>query len=179
MSFVSERKEKYNPHIMSSEEAQNFIDEVWGLQGVAYVVLLLRYYSRIVTLGWGKLALDDFLIALATVCCTCICTLGLALSRNALLTSPDPQLVYTAESAAAYYVVAYWKGFANNGMSDQDRLELDPSSEEWLLRVNGSKTHVVGLLLYTTLLWLLKACWVVYYLRLTYDDPFQIIEQSD
>jgi hypothetical protein len=57
-------------------------------------------------------------------------------------------------------------------MSDQDRLQLDPSSEEWLLRVNGSKTHVVGLLLYTTLLWLLKGCWVVYYLRLTYDEPF-------
>lgn len=82
------------------------------------------------------------------------------------------QLVYTAESAAAYYVVAYWQGLANNGMSDQDRLELDPGSEEWLLRVNGSKTHVVGLLLYTTLLWLLKACWVVYYLRLTYDENF-------
>lgn len=56
---------------MSSDEAQNFIDEVWGLQGVAYLVLLLRYYSRIVTLGWGKLALDDFLIAVATVCRTC------------------------------------------------------------------------------------------------------------
>lgn len=67
-------------HSMSSDEAQNFIDEVWGLQGVAYLVLLLRYYSRIVTLGWGKLALDDFLIALATVCCTCEGILGLSLS---------------------------------------------------------------------------------------------------
>ncbi|KAJ0120454.1 hypothetical protein J7T55_015181 [Diaporthe amygdali] len=133
---------------MSSEEAQKFIDEVWGLQGVAYVVVVLRYYSRIVTLGWGKLALDDYLIALAT-------------------------LVYTAESTAAYYVVAYWKGLANNGMSDQDRIELDPSSEEWLIRVNGSKTHVIGLLLYMTLLWLLKGCWVVYYLRLTDGLPSQ------
>lgn len=55
---------------MSSDEAQKFIKEVWGLQGVAYLVLVLRYYSRIATLGWRKLALDDFLIALATVCCT-------------------------------------------------------------------------------------------------------------
>lgn len=88
--------------------------------------------------------------------------------------------MYTAESAAAYYVVAYWKGFANNGMSDQERLELDPKSEEWSLRVNGSKTHVVGLLLYTTMLWLLKGCWVVYYLRLTYGEPNprQIIEHA-
>lgn len=82
--------------------------------------------------------------------------------------------MYTAESTAAYYVVAYWKGLANNGMSDQHRLELDPSSEEWLLRVNGSKTHVVGLLLYTALLWLLKGCWVVYYLRLTYEETFHL-----
>lgn len=61
---------KPNLHSMSSEEAQKFIDEVWGLQGVAYVVVVLRYYSRIVTLGRGKLALDDYLIALATVSCT-------------------------------------------------------------------------------------------------------------
>lgn len=48
-------------------EAQEFINEVWGLQGVAYLVLGLRYYSRIVTLGWHKFALDDYLIAVATV----------------------------------------------------------------------------------------------------------------
>lgn len=48
-------------------EAQEFINEVWGLQGVAYLVLGLRYYSRAVTLGWRKFALDDFLIAVASV----------------------------------------------------------------------------------------------------------------
>jgi hypothetical protein len=68
----------------------------------------------------------------------------------------------------AYLVVAYWKGLANNAMTDEQRATLDPNSEEYLLRVNGSKTHVVGLLLYTTLLWLLKGCWAVYYARLTY-----------
>lgn len=77
------------------------------------------------------------------------------------------QLVYTAESVAAYFVVAYWKGVANNGMTDEERAALSPTSEEYMLRVNGSKTHVIGLLLYTTLLWLLKGCWVIYYFRLT------------
>lgn len=52
-------------------------------------------------------------------------------------------------------------------MTDDQRAALDPNSEEWRLRVNGSKTHVVGLLLYTTLQWLLKGCWLVYYARLT------------
>ncbi|ROV88060.1 hypothetical protein VMCG_10397 [Cytospora schulzeri] len=133
-------------------EAQEFINEVWGLQGVAYLVLGLRYYSRIVTLGWRKFALDDYLIAVATV-------------------------VYTAESVAAYYVVAYWKGLANNGMTDEERAALDPNSEEWQLRVNGSKTHVIGLLLYATLLWMLKGCWTIYYSRLTegLDTPKRMV----
>lgn len=48
-------------------EAQEFINEVWGLQGVAYMVLALRYYSRAATLGWRKFALDDLMIAVATV----------------------------------------------------------------------------------------------------------------
>ncbi|KAK3391192.1 hypothetical protein B0H63DRAFT_520386 [Podospora didyma] len=40
-------------------------------------------------------------------------------------------------------------------MTNALRAELDLNSE-YMLRVNGSKTHVAGLLLYTTLLWLLK-----------------------
>lgn len=68
---------------------------------------------------------------------------------------------------AAYFVVAYWKGYANNDMTNEQRAALDPNSEEYFLRQSGSKTHVTGLLLYTTLLWLLKACWVLYYTRLT------------
>ncbi|KAK0617798.1 hypothetical protein B0T17DRAFT_496331 [Bombardia bombarda] len=124
------------------EAAQAFIREVWGLQGAAYVVVGLRYFSRIHLLGWRKLALDDLLMFLSV-------------------------LVYTAESTMAYLVVAYWKGFANNAMTDEQRTALDPNSEEYALRVNGSKTHVAGLLLYMTLLWLLKGCWAVYYSRLT------------
>lgn len=63
--------------------------------------------------------------------------------------------------------MAYWKGLANNGMTDEQREALQPTDPEWELRVNGSKTHVIGLLLYTTVLWLLKGCWVVYYSRMT------------
>ncbi len=67
----------------------------------------------------------------------------------------------------AYSVVVFWHGLANNGMTDQQRADLDPNSEEYRFRVNGSKTHVIGLLLYTTNLWLLKGCWTVYYSHLT------------
>ncbi|KAI1759234.1 hypothetical protein GGR53DRAFT_166490 [Hypoxylon sp. FL1150] len=125
-----------------ADEAQAFIKEVWGLQGAAYLVVGLRYYSRFVNMGWRGLAWDDFIMLLAI-------------------------LVYTAESVMAYLVVAYWHALANNDMTDAERAALDPASEEYYLRTSGSKTHVVGLLLYTTLLWLLKACWLVYYARLT------------
>ncbi|KAF6831647.1 integral membrane protein pth11-like protein [Colletotrichum musicola] len=127
---------------MSAAEAQRFIREVWGLQGAAYLVVGLRYYGRAQTLGWRKFSWDDALMGVAV-------------------------LVYTAESVAAYFVVAYWQGLANNGMTEEQRAALDPASSEHSLRVNGSKTHVIGLLLYTTLLWLLKGCWIIYYSRLT------------
>lgn len=52
---------------MSAAEAERFIKEVWGLQGAAYLVVGLRYYSRGATLGWRKFAWDDALMAVATV----------------------------------------------------------------------------------------------------------------
>ncbi|KAK3947609.1 hypothetical protein QBC32DRAFT_270442 [Pseudoneurospora amorphoporcata] len=123
-------------------ESARFLKECWSLQAVAYMVVGLRYFSRIRQLGWGKLAMDDGLMFLAL-------------------------LVYTAETVMAHLVVAWWHGLANNAMTDEQRRLLDPDSKEYRLRVNGSKTHVAGLLLYTTLLWLLKGCWTVYYGRLT------------
>ena len=33
-----------------------------------------------------------------------------------------------------YSVGAYWHGFANNAMTEKQRLELDPTSEEYSLR---------------------------------------------
>lgn len=55
---------------MSAAEANAFIQEVWGLQGAAYLVVGLRYYSRASTLGWRKFAWDDALMFLAIVSIT-------------------------------------------------------------------------------------------------------------
>lgn len=86
------------------------------------------------------------------------------------------QVVMSIESMAGYFVVAVWKGFANNGISDGYRETLyntatanpgGPEAEEMLLRIGGSKNHVLGLLMYATLMWLLKGCWILYYNRLT------------
>lgn len=75
--------------------------------------------------------------------------------------------MYSLETAAAYIVGAWWKGLANNGMTDEQRATLDPSSPEFALRVGGSKTQLVGWSLYTFILWSLKLCMCVFYSRLT------------
>lgn len=62
--------------------------------------------------------------------------------------------------------MARWLGYSNNGMTDIERETLDPKSLEWLYRVNGAKTHIWNWTTYISLMWLLKACWIVYYSRL-------------
>ncbi|VBB84447.1 Putative protein of unknown function [Podospora comata] len=52
-------------------------------------------------------------------------------------------------------------------MTDEQRRLLDPNSEEFRLRVNGSKTQVAGWSTYTFLLWTIKAAICTFYLRLT------------
>jgi hypothetical protein len=77
------------------------------------------------------------------------------------------QVVYALETATAYAVGAWWRGLANNGMTDEQRRTLDPMSEEYRLRVGGSKTQLVGWSLYISLLWMLKLCMCHFYSRLT------------
>lgn len=52
---------------MSEEQAQDFIQEVWGLQGAAYLVVCVRYYHQISTYGLRSVSGDDFLMFTATV----------------------------------------------------------------------------------------------------------------
>ncbi len=52
---------------MSEAVANAFIREVWGLQGVAYLVVALRCYSRISANGIRGTSGDDILMYFATV----------------------------------------------------------------------------------------------------------------
>ncbi|KAF1911841.1 hypothetical protein BDU57DRAFT_565256, partial [Ampelomyces quisqualis] len=77
------------------------------------------------------------------------------------------QIIYSFETAAAYIVGGWWRGLANNGLTDKQRAALVPGSEEFHLRVGGSKTQLVGWSLYTLLLWTLKLSMCHFYSRLT------------
>ncbi|KAA8643485.1 hypothetical protein EYZ11_011901 [Aspergillus tanneri] len=120
----------------------DFTIEAFTLLAIAIATIVLRIVARYITVGFKQFKLDDYLMPLAGV-------------------------VYALETGAAYCVGALWKGLANNAMTDADRRALNPSSEEYRLRVGGSKTQVLGWSLYTTLLWLLKACMAIFYARLT------------
>lgn len=47
--------------------AENFIAEAFSLLAVALVVIALRWVSRVMTVGFKKLAPDDYLMVIAGV----------------------------------------------------------------------------------------------------------------
>ncbi|KAH6632195.1 hypothetical protein F5144DRAFT_244773 [Chaetomium tenue] len=119
-----------------------FVQEAFTLLGIGLFVIGLRLYIRISSSGIKHLHADDYLMIVAAV-------------------------VYSVETYLAYSVGAFWKGLANNAMTDEQRRLLDPNSEEYHWRVNGSKTQVAGWSTYTLLLWVIKAAMCNLYLRLT------------
>lgn len=123
-----------------------FSREAFALLTIGIVTIGLRTYWRISSFGLARLQADDYLMLLAAV-------------------------VYAVETTLAYSVGAFWRGLANNSMSDEYRASLDPDGEEYRIRVNGSKTQVAGWSTYTFLLWILKSCMCVFLLRLTEGLP--------
>ncbi|KAJ5764652.1 hypothetical protein N7533_003333 [Penicillium manginii] len=120
----------------------DFNTEAFTLLAVAIVVIGLRTTARWVMVGPRNFQADDYLMLLACV-------------------------VYGLETGAAYMVGAWFMGLANNSITDEQRRTLSHSSEEYRLRVGGSKVQVAGWSLYTLLLWLLKTCMAIFYSRLT------------
>ncbi|KAH7113532.1 hypothetical protein EDB81DRAFT_848667 [Dactylonectria macrodidyma] len=120
----------------------NFTAEAFTLLSIGLSVLGLRICVRTRTMGMRNLEWDDYFMIAAA-------------------------FLYSAETALAYTVGAYWQGLANNGMTNEERKALDTRSQEYLFRVNGSKTQVTGWVVYITLLWTMKAAMCVFYLRLT------------
>ncbi|KAI1499255.1 hypothetical protein F5X99DRAFT_420060 [Biscogniauxia marginata] len=119
-----------------------FVTEDWTLFAVGIVITIIRTYARVKQVGFKGLQADDYLVWIAMI-------------------------FYAVESTLAYSVGAVAKGLANNGMTDEQRLALDPSSPEYQLRVTGSKIQLAGWSTYSALLWSLKASLLVFYIRLT------------
>ncbi|KOS21727.1 hypothetical protein ESCO_001508 [Escovopsis weberi] len=124
---------------MGSVDAFNI--EAWSYLAIDIVIVFTRVFGRWKRLGLRGLSPDDFLMIIAL-------------------------LLYTAETATAYWVGAFWQGLANSEMTDEERAALDPLGHEYHLRVKGSQTQLFGWAVYSVLLWTLKLCWLFFYKRL-------------
>ncbi|KAI1874532.1 hypothetical protein JX265_004740 [Neoarthrinium moseri] len=139
-----------DPHATRAAEAgaaaalQQFVTEDFTLFSIGVAFVMVRTYARIRLVGFRHLQADDYLVWLGMI-------------------------FYAAETSLAYSVGAKAKGLANNGMTDEQRLALDPGSPEYQLRVIGSKIQLAGWSTYSALLWTMKTCLLVFYIRLT--DP--------
>ncbi|KAI4096053.1 MAG: hypothetical protein LQ339_007069 [Xanthoria mediterranea] len=122
--------------------AENFIAEAFSLLAIGLIVIALRWVSRLMTVGFRNLAFDDYLMIVAGA-------------------------LYSAETALAYCVGAKWHGLANNSMTPEERATLSPDSMKYKLIVGGSKNQICGWMVYTSLLWTLKTCMLIFFSRLT------------
>ncbi|PFH57494.1 hypothetical protein XA68_15007 [Ophiocordyceps unilateralis] len=115
--------------------------EFWTNLVLGTALILARIIVRWRTQTFRGLAVDDFLMA-------AVIPLSLA------------------GAVAGYMVEADTDGLSNAGMTPDERAALDPNSLEFRLRTKGSRAHIYGWVLYTTLLWTLKLSWLFYYKRL-------------
>ncbi|KAF2657114.1 hypothetical protein K491DRAFT_691312 [Lophiostoma macrostomum CBS 122681] len=115
--------------------------ELWTLYALGVSFTILRTYARIVAVGVRDLRADDYLIWLAVLIYTTQCSLG-----------------YTLGTAA--------HGLANNGLTAAERSALAHDDPEYNMRVTGSKIQVAGWTAASCLLWTLKICVAIFYLRL-------------
>lgn len=123
--------------------SHEFNVEAFTLLSFAILFVFLRTLQRILSVGFKRFQLDDYLMIFALVC-------------------------YGLETGAAYEVGHLFHGLANNGMTAEYRAALSPDSEEYSLRTGGSKLQIIGWNVYSLILWSLKLCMCVFYGRLTY-----------
>ncbi|KAM0490358.1 hypothetical protein ACHAP8_011633 [Fusarium lateritium] len=115
-----------------ADAVRTFTVEALSLLGVSIVVILFRTYTRVQQVGFRQLAPDDWLMILVII-------------------------PYSIETSMAYLVGNVFRGISNSAMTPEQRADLDPASEEYSMRVGGSKSQVTGWVMYTTVLWVIKA----------------------
>ncbi|RDA83373.1 hypothetical protein CP532_4742, partial [Ophiocordyceps camponoti-leonardi (nom. inval.)] len=115
-------------------------EEAWVYFAIGTALVLLRLYARLHSPAKTGFHLDDHLIS---------------------LTIP----LFLAVVILAQVIETETGNLANNNMTPEERSELDLDSDEFHLRVRGSQLHMAGWVIYVTLLWTLKFCWLVMYRR--------------
>ncbi|PKS11696.1 hypothetical protein jhhlp_001684 [Lomentospora prolificans] len=120
----------------------SFATEAFTLLSVGISIVLFRTYARWKLVGFSGLEVDDYLMLFVII-------------------------PYATETALGYAVGASAKTLTNSGMTDEERAALSPDSDEYGWRVLGSKIQVAGWVMYVSVLWIIKASLLTFYVRLT------------
>ncbi|KAI1521888.1 hypothetical protein PtrSN002B_012300, partial [Pyrenophora tritici-repentis] len=115
--------------------------EFWTLYTLSVLITFLRIYAS-TTVGVHNIRWDDRVMCIAI-------------------------LFYTAQCVLGYILGAVAQGLANDGMTSDERSVLSQDDHEYIMRVMGSKIQVAGWTVAVCLLWSLKLCVALFYLRLT------------
>ncbi|QBZ63072.1 hypothetical protein PoMZ_11965, partial [Pyricularia oryzae] len=125
----------------AAEGFHRFTIELWTLFTIGALTTILRTYARIKANGFANLRADDYLVWVGLIGYASQCSLGYSIGNVA-------------------------KGFANNGMTPEERANLDPNSPEYRFRIIGSQIQIAGWTMYSTLIWSLKLSMLFFYMRL-------------
>jgi hypothetical protein len=150
-----------------------------AVEWIAYLVIIivitaLRTYARASIPGRSGFGWDDYLVWIAVVSPLFV------LSRPALVwpLADRLQVWYVILTAEVYVIGVTAVGIANDSMSNEYRARLandGPGSEEFGLRVLGSKVQLAAWISYSLVLWLLKGSLLCFFVvRLTVSCPIFI-----
>ncbi|TLD28589.1 hypothetical protein PspLS_04054 [Pyricularia sp. CBS 133598] len=125
----------------AAEGFHRFTIELWTLFTIGALTTILRTYARVKANGFANLRADDYLVWVGLIGYASQCSLGYSIGNVA-------------------------KGFANNGMTPEERANLDPNGPEYGFRIIGSQIQIAGWTMYSTLIWSLKLSMLFFYMRL-------------
>ncbi|KAH7160494.1 hypothetical protein B0J13DRAFT_434178 [Dactylonectria estremocensis] len=110
--------------------------------GISLFLIIFRIVCRVRRVGIRNIEADDYLMLFTII-------------------------PYTAETTLSYQVSSTFNGLSNSDMTREERASLSPSSDEYRMRVSGSKVQLVIWVMWLTIMWMIKASICVFYGRLT------------
>ncbi|KAH7136238.1 hypothetical protein EDB81DRAFT_761931 [Dactylonectria macrodidyma] len=110
--------------------------------GISLCLIFFRIFCRARRVGIRNIEADDYLMLFTII-------------------------PYTVETTMSYYVSSTFNGLTNSDMTKEERASLSPSSDEYRMRVSGSKVQLVVWVMWLTIMWMIKASICAFYGRLT------------
>lgn len=151
-----------------------------AIEWIVYLVLIilitaLRTYARASIPGRRGFGWDDYLVWIAVVSMVVLPRLLPSDLPFWIFANDGWQVWYVILTAEVYVIGVTAIGIANDSMTNEYRAQLakdGPGSQEFHLRVLGSKMQLAAWISYSLVLWLLKGSLLCFFvIRLTVSCP--------